>query len=63
VLVEAGTRIPEDACVGPVAYLGEGVVLGPRCRVEHAVVLSGGHVAAGETLQNAIAWEGGRIAA
>jgi mannose-1-phosphate guanylyltransferase len=58
-----GCRIEEDAHVGSLAVLGPGVTVGPRAKVERAVVLAGAEIGAGAQLTDCILAPGVRIGA
>lgn len=53
--------IAEDAHVGSTAVLGDGVSVGPRARIERAVVLQGSEIGAGCELEDCIVSAGARI--
>ena len=60
-LVERGCRIDEDAHVGSLVVLGEGVSVGRGSTIERSVVLNGAEIGAGCTLRGCIVAAGARI--
>jgi mannose-1-phosphate guanylyltransferase len=60
-LVERGCRIDEEAHVGSLVVLGEGVSVGKGSTIERSVVLNGAEIGAGCTLRGCIVAAGARI--
>jgi mannose-1-phosphate guanylyltransferase len=60
-LVERGCRIDEEAHVGSLVVLGEGVSVGRGSTIERSVVLNGTEIGAGCTLRGCIVAGGARI--
>jgi mannose-1-phosphate guanylyltransferase len=59
--IGAGCEIADDATVGPLAVLGDGVVVGAGARIERSVVLAGSAIGAGCVVTDSIVAAGARI--
>jgi mannose-1-phosphate guanylyltransferase len=62
-IVERGCEIADDAHVGSLVVLGEGVRLGAGATVERSVVLNGAEIGPGCTLRDCIVGAGARVGA
>jgi mannose-1-phosphate guanylyltransferase len=59
----ASCQIAEDARIGELVVLGEGVVVGARAAIERSVILAGAQIGAGTRLQDSIVAERAKIGA